>query len=239
MRIVGITRVRNEEQVIGNTLNHVSSFVDEVLVFDDCSLDDTVRICSEHPIVSQVLQGKNWSPDPKERNGLEGKHRQILYELAGQRGADFVYCFDADEYIYPEKIDFTADCYFFRLFDFYITKEDHTKPYLERRWMGPEYRDIPMLFKVHPWLKFTQRIPRNYGVPVFGGYVKHYGKAISIEEWEAACVYYTNFRWKGINEKLYNRWQARKGKAIHSLSDFGRPLIQWNERTTKAIKLND
>jgi len=105
--------------------------------------------------------------------------------------------------------------------------------------MGPEYRDIPMLFKVNPNIKFTDRIPTGIGIPKFGGYVKHYGKAISIEEWESTCEYYINHRWKTISDNLLQRWKDRRGKAIHSKSDFDRELITWDDRAneSKIIKL--
>lgn len=33
MKIVGITRIRNEEKIIMNTLNHISNFVDEIYIY--------------------------------------------------------------------------------------------------------------------------------------------------------------------------------------------------------------
>ena len=39
MKIVGITRIRNEEHIIKQVLEHVSQFVDGILVYDDCSTD--------------------------------------------------------------------------------------------------------------------------------------------------------------------------------------------------------
>ncbi len=37
---------------------------------------------------------------------MEGQLRQIPYEEAARQGADWVYCFDADEFAYFENIDF-------------------------------------------------------------------------------------------------------------------------------------
>ena len=49
MDIVGITRVRNEENVIGHTLEHLKNFCSSILVYDDCSTDKTVQICNKTP----------------------------------------------------------------------------------------------------------------------------------------------------------------------------------------------
>jgi glycosyltransferase involved in cell wall biosynthesis len=241
MKIAGITRIRNEESIITSVLDHVSAWVDEIYVYDDCSTDLTPDICEDHKAVNGVIRGRRWASNPKERNKAEGQLRQAVYNLAVKNGATWVYYFDADEYIYPDfdKIDFNANSYSFRLFDFYITEEDKDAHFLERKWMGPEYRDIPMLFKVHPKLVFTQRIPKNYGKPKLAGLVKHYGKAISVEEWDKTCEYYVNHRWKDVSPKLQQRWKDRIGKAIHSKSDFGRELIQWkdNANIEKIIKI--
>jgi glycosyltransferase involved in cell wall biosynthesis len=236
MKIIGITRVRNEGEIINNTLNHVSQLVDGIFVYDDASTDNTVEICKAHPKVIEVVEGKTWAKTPKERNHAEGNLRQIVYERALKAGADWVYYFDADEYIEFDDLKFDCDAYFFRLFDFYITPEDVDKNYLEREFMGPEYRDIPMLFKAKPNIKFTQRVPLNIGNNIkMGGYVKHYGKAISIEEWDKTCQYYIEHRWDGVNNQLLQRWKNRVGKAIHTESDFNTPLIKWEDRNNNNI----
>lgn len=243
MKIIGITRIRNEENIIKNTLDHVSKLVDEIIVCDDASTDKTVEICKTHPSVTKVIENKVWATTPKGRNNAEGSLRQLPYLEAVKRGADWVYYFDSDEYIDFSEVDFDSkvETYFFRLFDFYITKDDIDDDYLDREFMGPEYRDIPMLFKVRPNIRFQQRIPTGIGGPrALGGYVKHYGKAISVEEWEATCKYYINNRWSGgVSNMLLKRWQARVGKAIHDKSDFDRPLIKWDERfdMKKIVKI--
>lgn len=235
--ITGITRIRNEESIISNTLDHVAKFVNNVIVYDDCSTDNTVEICENHPIVKYVIKGEKWESNPIERNKAEGVLRHKVYALAKHYGAEWVYYFDADEYVEMNQIiDWKFSCYYFRLFDFYITPTDVNVNYLDREWMGPEYRDIPMLFRTDLPILFTQRIPR--GLPKekgFGGYVKHYGKAISVKHWEETCDYYINYRWKGVNPYLQERWLKRKGKAIHIKSDFGNTLINWEDRKNQDL----
>ena len=231
MKIAGITRVRNEEHIIQHTLDHVAQFVDGIFVFNDASEDNTAEICNTHPAVIEIVHNRRWDPTPQGRAAAEGVMRQTALNSAKQYGADWVYCFDADEFIEPFRLDFSADGYFFRLFDFYITPADDNKDFTHRQWMGPEYRDIPMVFRITDNLYFTQRVPRGSGPNIqMGGYVRHYGKAISAIHWEETCDYYINHRWKDRRPDLRKRWQQRKGKAVHGKSDFNRPLITWNDR---------
>jgi len=234
MKIVGITRVRNEENIILNTLNHVSNFVDEIYVYDDCSTDNTVDICKSHKKVKKVIEGTIWGSTSIQRRRAEGELRDIIYRESLYSNPDYVYYFDADEYEYPENLDFKYDTYSFRLYDFYITESDVNNNYLEREFMGPEYRDIIMMFKPNPNIKFTDRQPigvsKNIG---FGGYIKHYGKSISIEEWNKTCEYYVNT----FGSHYKDRWFPRIGKAVHSVSSFGNSFIKWEDRKLKGIKL--
>ena len=235
--IAGISRVRNESHIIKQTLKHVSKLVDKIYIYDDCSTDNTVEICRQF---GEVIEGKKWESTPEGRNRMEGDGRQIPYEMAVKDGADWVYYFDADEFADFDGIDFTADAYRLRLFDFYITEQDKKNGFKSRKWMGPEYRDILMLFRVSPGIRFYQReprLPKNYRIEK-KGFVKHYGKAISVKEWEKTCDYYADHRGDDGRFKTFKeKWTARKGKAIHTKSDFGKDLIQWKDRFTKATPL--
>lgn len=246
MKIVGVTRVRNEEHIIKNVLNHVAKLVDCIVVYDDASTDKTVEICQRHPKVAIVIENKTWATEPAQRDHAEGSQRQLAYEIAKEQcGADWIYYFDADEILEPiaplkSLAERGSDAFTFRLFDFYITEEDKDKSWKERRWMGPEYRDILMFFKVIPGIHFYQREPTGpWKDRLMGGWVKHYGKAISIDEWEKTCDYYVRHIGGQYLPKFTRKWEERKGKAIHTESDFGEPLIQWNERVEKGIPLED
>lgn len=242
MKVAGITRVRNVADIITDTLNHVAQYVDEIHVYDDASNDATVEVCMNHYAVVKVIENPNlWTSNPRGRASAEGYMRQAAVDSARKSGADWVYCFDADEFIDPLDLDFEGHGYYFRLFDFYITPEDVNGHYLDRKWLGPEYREIPMIFRLYNDLRFTQRVPRNWNMrPLkFGGYVRHYGKAISVEEWERKCEYYANIRWKDRQPELRKTWQNRVGKAIHTHSDYGRDLIEWKDvkDESKIVKI--
>lgn len=58
MKTVGLCRVRNEELVIGETVDCLGAIVDEIYMFDDASTDNTGMICRHHPKVKGVVEGK-------------------------------------------------------------------------------------------------------------------------------------------------------------------------------------
>lgn len=249
MKIIGITRVRNEQPIIRETLDHVAKLVDGIVVYDDCSTDLTSAICAGHWAVKRVIRGERWESQPWERAQAEGKLRQIPYEAAVELGADWVYYFDGDEFLEPafpgslsnliEEYP-SAKAFRFRLFDFYITQEDIGLPWHQRRFIGPEYRDILMLFRVHPAIIFLNREPSCVLPPIqVGGDVRHYGKAISVSHWEETCDYYINHRGGDLLPQFSVKWRNRRGRAVHTESDFGNPLIRWEERAEKGFPLHD
>lgn len=243
--LIGITRVRNEEAIIKDTLDHVGKLVDFIIVVDDASTDRTPYICSQHPKVQEVIHNDVWAKDPISRRKAEGDLRDWAYQAAMKHKPDWIYYFDADEHADFDGIDFdnpATDYYRMRLFDFYITPDDVETPYLDRKLMGCEYRDIIMLFRPHFSIYFGERepcLPHDYRQGL-GGFVKHYGKAMTVAEWEKTCDYYIYNRGGSHYPKFRDKWLERKGKAIHTKSDFGGELINWEDRkSAKAIPLID
>ena len=229
--IVGITRVRNESLIIADTIRHFLGYCSHIVLYDDCSTDDTVEIASGvggNRIT--VINGDRWHTEA--RKAEETRHRKIALDTARSRGAEWCLCFDADERLVGDLPDLSADGYRFRLFDGYLTP--HRKAYyngqaldeLQRMW-GPEYRDILMLFKASKarYIFDDQRQPfmRGETVHLADIKVKHYGKCLSVEHWEETCKYYSTY----FPEPFESRWKMRKGKAIHTRSDFGRHLHTW------------
>jgi len=233
MKLIGLTRIRNEAEIIQDTLDHMSTFCSEVIIYDDCSTDNTVEICEKHPIVSKVIKGLEWSNN---RYREEYRNRQELFleaEKILEPNDWFVYM-DADERIEFDWsiLNDNIDAVRMRLFDFYITEEDKHLDYKNRKWMGPEYRDILFAFRMGASLGWFHNDQRECSLSsnrvILSGFVKHYGKSISIEEWEKTCNYYSNY----FPEPYKSKWENRKGKAIHTISDFHRPLITWDEKET-------
>ena len=56
--------------------------------------------------------------------------------------------------------------------------------------------------------------------------MKFSGKSLSVAHWEETCDYYIrHFPFDTYGKK----WIERKGQAIHTESDFKRPLYEWGE----------
>lgn len=242
-KIFGLLRVRNESEIILDTLNHMKDFCSGgIFVYDDCSADNTAELCEKHPSVNKVIRGTIWDSD---RAKAEYENRAVILNEAKKWATDadwFVYL-DADERIEFEwsKLDDVEKDIIgirMRLFDFYITHEDIKLKYYQRQFIGPEYRDILIAFRNLPTLAYKEPDQREVylgseGKTILDGYVKHYGKAISIEEWEKTCDYYSQ-HFPQYSEK----WEKRKGKAVHTkYSDWGNELITWDEKEEKGVDL--
>jgi glycosyltransferase involved in cell wall biosynthesis len=230
--LVGLTRVRNESLIIEDTIQHMLGYCDRVLLFDDASTDGTADIAAGFDKV-EVFRGKEWSATG--RQWLETAHRALLLEAARKRGAEWCLYMDADERLVGDLPGMTGDTsgYRFKLFDGYMT-EEHRVEYASGslaelpRLYGPERRDILMLFRTEDarYLGLDQREPVVHGpVETTSVYVKHFGKCLSVEQWEETCDYYATF----FPEPYKSKWEARRGGAIHAASDFGRPLYAWDE----------
>jgi len=229
-RILGLTRIRNEACIIHETLDHFAKFCDlGVVVFDDASQDATPELVAGHPAVVDLIRNFKWNP---KRPALEGQHRQMLLDRGRSYNPHWFLYFDADERIewdfkVPKTADFDAVA--MKLWDAYITREDQHEIGCHRKWFGPEWREIVFLFRNVPKMKYggyDQRNIAGFERPLKTGFVKHYGKAVSVREWEETCVYYQLPCW-GPD---YNRkWKARMGRAVHTHSDFGHPLVSWSD----------
>lgn len=236
MKIIGLTKIRNEEGIIKETLDHWASIcTGGIYIADDASDDKTVEICKAHPAVKDVLETEFWDPD---REKMEWMLRQRALERA-QKDADpddwFVY-FDADERIYFNNwsllFDSKVGAVACRLYDIYITPEDEKEEdHNLRNWVGPEYRTIVFFFKNSPYLSYDkpdQRVvnmdPNVYAVE--SGVIKHFGKGLSVKHWDDTINYYVDF-WP----KYAAKWESRRGKAVKKdmKSDFGNDLIKFND----------
>jgi glycosyltransferase involved in cell wall biosynthesis len=241
--LIGITRVRNEAPILGDTLDFVGRQVDAIIAYDDASTDRTLELLRRHPKVALILANGAWEADVKARRTAEHRHRQLLLLYAREQlRFEWMFCFDADERITGDLRRFArgprasgCDGVRFRLFDAYMTPDDYA-PYQPgqellnfRRFYGPERRDILMLWRNRPEVFFAEgheREPGGISRLRTDLYCQHYGKSLSVEHWEETCDYYIHhFPFETYGRK----WLARKGRAIHTQSDFMRPLYEWGD----------
>src|SRR5262245_40517888 len=98
--LIGITRVRNEALILGDTLNFVGRHVDAIIAYDDASTDRTLELLRSHPKVALILANRAWETDVPARQTAEHRHRQLLLQCARERlRFEWMFCFDADERI--------------------------------------------------------------------------------------------------------------------------------------------
>jgi len=208
--IVGMTRIRNEALILPDTLDHLADQVDAIIAYDDASTDETVSL--------------------------------LLDMARTELPHDWMFCFDPDERVTGNLRSFVAsldtdasDAVRIQLFDAYMTPQDCV-PYRSnqkllhfRRFYGPEQRDILMLWRNRPAINFAEghgRTPGGTAKVKTDLYCQHYGKSLSVEHWEETCAYYIrHFPFDTYGKK----WTERKGQAIHTESDFKRPLYEWGE----------
>ena len=225
--IRGITKVRNEGHIIRDTLDSWAEVCDAIHVYDDASTDFTRETCLEHPSVVEVISSSLQDPD---RERAEWTTRQTVLSSALRQGADWICYFDGDEQL--EEFDISAldkDIVSLQLFDTYITEEDKDVDrtrYRQRRMVAPEFQPIPYFYRTTLPLEFKHPDQRILLFPEqleFSGKVRHWGKGISVEHFEKKCLYYS--KWPKYAEK----WEARRGHAVHTESDFGNPLVPWED----------
>ena len=244
LRAVALLRVRNEELILKDTLDDLLMIVDGVVAYDDASDDATLEILRSHPAVKGIVINRHWKKEASARLEAETNHRQTLLEVAKSYfSPKWFLCCDADErYFGPmrsffnEPLETKPHGVRIQLFDAYLTEKDQhpiqkqQKLRNSRTYFGPERRDILMIFRNTPEVRFEgldAREPKIKGEVVTQFRCQHFGKAISIAQHEATCDYYINhFPWDSYGKK----WTSRKGKAIHKRSDFNARLYKWGPR---------
>jgi len=239
--LIGMTRIRNEALILPDTLDYLTDHVDAIIAYDDASTDETVDILRQHPKVALIVANQSWEKDVDARKRAEARHRGLLLDVArAELPHEWMFCFDPDERVTGDLRSFVkglaaenCDAVRVQLFDAYMTPED-CEPYRPdvplidfRRFYGPEQRDILMLWRNRPEIHFAEvhgRTPGGTEQVKTDLYCQHYGKSLSVDHWEETCDYYLrHFPFETYGRK----WTERKGRAIHTESDFKRPLYEW------------
>lgn len=246
--IIALTRIRNEELIIQDTLRHMAKFAG-IIVYDDDSTDRTLELVetSDAPVL-KLIRGTSWSSDRQE---AETQHRSRLVRCAADYDPNWLVYMDADER-FAGDVRAELDNYApnvsavrFPLLDAYLSS-GAADPYREGelsalyRLYGPEVRHIVMAWRPSRRIRYLGRDQRE---PILGLSlrvaasaipVKHFGKGISVAQWEDTCIYYmTHFP-----EPYKTKWALRRGQAMHSSSDFGRELHAWPVPKTDQVSID-
>jgi glycosyltransferase involved in cell wall biosynthesis len=78
--LVVLLRVRNEELILRDTLDHLSTFADFIVAYEDASIDNTRLILRSHPKVVLIIEEEGVSEDVKEDENEEN-FKKTLKEM--------------------------------------------------------------------------------------------------------------------------------------------------------------
>jgi glycosyltransferase involved in cell wall biosynthesis len=99
LNIVAMYRIKNVERWIGKSLESVSKICNKIVIVDDGSTDDTVKICKTFSSVVDIHEQNNLVFD-------ETRDKNLLLQMALKYDPDYILVLDGDEIIMPgmEKI---------------------------------------------------------------------------------------------------------------------------------------
>ncbi len=128
--IVAMMPVRNEAgRYLEKVLKHLSQWVDKIVVLDDCSDDDTVKLAKSF---EKTIVYENEQPVfEKDESSLRSK----LWDLAVKQEPAWIAAIDADEIMEDRVVDEISflidqdyyDAICFRVFDFWASKTHYRK----------------------------------------------------------------------------------------------------------------
>lgn len=91
-KIVAMYRIKNEERWIEKSLKNTSDVCSEIVILDDGSTDNTVKICESFDTVVDIHKQSNLPTD-------QARDKNILLKMALKRNPDFILTLDGDEII--------------------------------------------------------------------------------------------------------------------------------------------
>lgn len=97
MKVIATMIVRDEDDVIQETIDEISEYTKDIIILDGGSEDKTIDIIKQYSYVElhQTKSGTNWD---------HAGERNFLLDLARQRNPDWVITVDADEIYHTNPI---------------------------------------------------------------------------------------------------------------------------------------
>jgi glycosyltransferase involved in cell wall biosynthesis len=230
-KLVAGMQIRNEEgRHLHEVLSHLNQWVDEIVIIDDNSTDNSVAICKQFSKVSTIIELKE--------NTFENEIdlRKNLWEEVKKRNPDWILIIDADE-LFEDKIiskirslidQDEYDVIGFRFFDFWGGKTHYRSDSLwgahnfYTTFLARYMEDFPEIWLETP--VHCGRRPASYDRGLKG-----IGTDIRIK----------HFGWSGNEEERYRkylRYMKIDGDGIYgslpqyqSILDKNPHLIEWKE----------
>jgi len=104
MKIVAVSMVKNESDIIESFIRHTLTFCDELIIYDDDSADSTARIIKA--LQDEGLNLRSLLYDNPKRGRYQGHITNILISAAVFKySADLIIPLDADEFLIPNLLD--------------------------------------------------------------------------------------------------------------------------------------
>ncbi|RKP47397.1 glycosyltransferase [Cohnella endophytica] len=231
-KLTAMLQVRNERgKYLTQVLEQLSGFVDELVIVDDASEDDTVALCRKFPKVARLVEL------PRPLFGEEWKLRSLLWQVASTTEPDWLLSVDADE-LYEDRaisamrplIDQDQyDWVSFRFHDFWnglthYRDDEHWN--IHRRQTMTLVRYLPGFPCLYPqWDHHVPRLPLAYAAlpgRLTDFRVKHLGWA---GDWESKLAKY--HRYKALDPE--GKWGSLA--QYESILDLNPKLTEWTEAT--------
>lgn len=238
-RVALAVRIRNEWPLLEGLLESLAGTCHEAWVLDDASEEPIPSALTRLlPRVVTLRAEKSSGEGSKLGEGEQRDH--LLQSIKRGSACSWILQLDADERLdRPAAVlelieDARVDGWVLPLADYYIAPEDHAlsdlvNPGRVRCWHGIETRWELCLFRATRWLYVSRgdvREPQGLAAKRVSRssrcVVEHFGKSISVAEWERKADFYIT-HYPAYRDK----WLARKGAAVHAgVSDFGSALLR-------------
>lgn len=222
--------VRNEaNRYLEKTLKHAIQYVDQVVILDDASTDNTVAVCEQ--CLKDIPHSIAVNTEPRFYN--EVALRKQLWNMGAATNPDWILILDADEMFEDRVVEImphllrnpNADLYLFRLYD--LWNETHYRE--DSYWQAHKfYRPFLVRYKADYDYKW-QETPQHCGrLPVNTGSLRVVPCQLRIKHWGWA-------RPSDRLEKFY-RYKKHDPDAVYgireqyqSILDPKPNLIRWQE----------